>query len=155
MLTLLRRVFLLALLAGGGYAAWTAWQRRNEMVPAAPEWPPLEPTGATGAVTTPTATGDAAPAGTEQAAASLAGEAPSSAAGPAEDEPATAGEAVTVPDWVPPVDGTCPVSHPIKANDNSKIFHLPGGRFYNRTVPERCYATEEAAVRDGYRAAKT
>ena len=45
-------------------------------------------------------------------------------------------------------------SHPIKANDNSNIFHVPGGRFYERTRAERCYATAEAAIADGYRQAK-
>jgi hypothetical protein len=56
--------------------------------------------------------------------------------------------------WVEPVDGACPDGYPIKANDNSGIFHVPGGRFYERTVPERCYADAEAAAADGYRAAK-
>ena len=40
---------------------------------------------------------------------------------------------------------------PIKANDNSGIFHVPGGRFYDRTVPERCYAERRDAEADGYR----
>ena len=44
--------------------------------------------------------------------------------------------------------------YPIKANDNSGIFHVPGGRFYARTVTERCYANSADAVRDGYRPAK-
>jgi hypothetical protein len=56
--------------------------------------------------------------------------------------------------WVAPVDGTCPPGYPVKANDNSGIFHIPGGRFYERTVPERCYADADDAVADGYRAAK-
>jgi micrococcal nuclease len=56
--------------------------------------------------------------------------------------------------WVPPVEGACPDGYPIKANDNSGIFHVPGGRFYNRTVPERCYANADAALADGYRRAK-
>lgn len=56
--------------------------------------------------------------------------------------------------WVAPVDGQCPQGYPIKANDNSMIFHVPGGRFYDRTVPERCYADADAATADGYRAAK-
>jgi hypothetical protein len=56
--------------------------------------------------------------------------------------------------WVPPVDGACPDGYPIKANDNSGIFHVPGGRFYERTIPERCYPTAQAAEADGYRAAK-
>ncbi|MFK8024729.1 MAG: hypothetical protein AB8G26_12285 [Ilumatobacter sp.] len=57
--------------------------------------------------------------------------------------------------WVlPDDDGTCPITHPIKANDNSGIFHVPDGRFYDRTKAERCYTTSEAASADGYRRAK-
>lgn len=57
--------------------------------------------------------------------------------------------------WVAPLDdGSCPLSHPIKANDNSQIFHEPGGRFYERTRAERCYADAASAEADGYRAAK-
>ena len=56
--------------------------------------------------------------------------------------------------WVEPVDGACPVSHPLKGNDGSKIFHVPGGSSYDRTVPERCYANAEDAQADGYRQAK-
>lgn len=65
------------------------------------------------------------------------------------DVPAEAGA------WVDALDdGSCPISHPIKANDKSSIFHVPGGRFYDRTKPERCYADTEGAVADGYRQAK-
>ena len=56
--------------------------------------------------------------------------------------------------WIAPVDGGCPLSHPVKANDNSGIFHVPGGRFYERTQAERCYRDAAAAEADGYRAAK-
>ena len=56
--------------------------------------------------------------------------------------------------WVAPVDGQCPDGYPVKANDKSGIFHLPGGRFYERTVPERCYADAADAEADGYRRAK-
>ncbi len=56
--------------------------------------------------------------------------------------------------WVAPVDGQCPEGYPVKANDNSGIYHLPGGRFYDRTIPERCYASAEGAEADGYRRAK-
>ncbi|MCY7298980.1 MAG: hypothetical protein LH616_07210 [Ilumatobacteraceae bacterium] len=56
--------------------------------------------------------------------------------------------------WVAPVGGACPDGYPIKGNDNSGIFHIPGGRFYERTVPERCYATADDALADGYRQAK-
>ena len=58
------------------------------------------------------------------------------------------------PDWIAPVDGTCPLSHPVKGNANSRIYHLPGGRFYDSTVPERCYRDESAAEADGMRASK-
>ncbi|MGZ0220635.1 MAG: sunset domain-containing protein [Acidimicrobiales bacterium] len=60
----------------------------------------------------------------------------------------------TIDLWVEPVDGACPVSHPIKGNDGSKIFHVPGGSSYDRTAPERCYASAEDAEADGYRQAK-
>lgn len=57
------------------------------------------------------------------------------------------------PDWVEPADGTCPEGYPVKAN-RTGIYHLPGGRFYDRTTPARCYTTPEAAERDGYRRSK-
>ncbi len=56
-----------------------------------------------------------------------------------------------------PLDAwTCPVSHPIKGNFTTYsgepcIYHVPGGRFYDKTKPERCYATEAEARRDGCR----
>lgn len=56
--------------------------------------------------------------------------------------------------WVEPVDGACPASHPVKLNETSGIFHLPGGRFYERTNADRCYTSAEAAAADGYRASK-
>lgn len=34
------------------------------------------------------------------------------------------------------------------------IYHVPGGRSYDRTVPEQCFSTESAAVASGYRRAK-
>jgi hypothetical protein len=58
------------------------------------------------------------------------------------------------PAWVRPVDGACPVTHPVKGKTNSKIYHVPGGRFYATTVPERCYRDEAAAEADGMRASK-
>jgi hypothetical protein len=51
-------------------------------------------------------------------------------------------------------DGTCPVSHPIKAKLASGIYHVPGGANYERTKPDRCYADEAAAVADGLRRSK-
>ncbi len=55
---------------------------------------------------------------------------------------------------LPSADGSCPAGYPVKANDNSGIFHMPGGRFYDRTKAERCYSDAEAAIADGYRRAK-
>lgn len=56
---------------------------------------------------------------------------------------------------VSPQDASsCSISHPIKGNFTTYsgercIYHVPGGQFYNRTKPERCYATGEEAVKDG------
>jgi hypothetical protein len=68
--------------------------------------------------------------------------------------PAPASAAPSAQRWVPPVNGACPEGYPLKANDNSGIFHVPGGRFYARTVAERCYANADDAIADGYRPAK-
>ena len=51
---------------------------------------------------------------------------------------------------------SCPSSHPIKGNfttyDGSRcIAHPPGGASYNRTYPERCYASMQEAIADGCR----
>ncbi|QXC63080.1 hypothetical protein KSP35_10020 [Aquihabitans sp. G128] len=56
--------------------------------------------------------------------------------------------------WVDPVEGGCPDGYPVKAKVKSGIFHLPGMAFYDRTAPDRCYPTAEAAVADGLRPAK-
>jgi hypothetical protein len=58
------------------------------------------------------------------------------------------------PPWVEPADGSCPASHPVKANMTSGIFHVPGGGSYERTNPDRCYADATSAEADGLRAAK-
>lgn len=53
----------------------------------------------------------------------------------------------------------CPASHPIKGNFTTYsrercIYHVPGQRFYQKTNPERCFATEEEAMLDGCRVSK-
>jgi hypothetical protein len=48
----------------------------------------------------------------------------------------------------------CPAWAPIKGNANSGIYHVPGGRYYSRTKPEECFATEAAAQAAGYRRSK-
>ena len=61
---------------------------------------------------------------------------------------------------VPPEDAwTCPLTQPIKGNFTTYsgercIYHMKGGQFYGKTKPERCYATEEEAVKDGCRRSK-
>jgi micrococcal nuclease len=66
--------------------------------------------------------------------------------------PPTASQPTPVPGRAAPLpDGSCPPSHPIKGNANSGIYHVPGQQFYIRTVAEDCFATEQDAVRAGYR----
>ena len=123
----IRRLLVFALLGAAAAAAVRALRGRPALTAppdTGPTWPPLD-TGAT----TPAA-------GTE----------PSAAV-------ATAGVAATRT-WVEPVDGGCPTGYPVKANHSSHIYHVPGGQFYERTVPERCYTDPQAAEADGYRAAR-
>jgi hypothetical protein len=57
---------------------------------------------------------------------------------------------------MPPLDdGSCPRGYPLKAKESSGIFHVPGGRFYERTNPDRCYANAADAEADGYRRSKS
>ncbi|MGZ4790340.1 MAG: sunset domain-containing protein, partial [Ilumatobacteraceae bacterium] len=56
--------------------------------------------------------------------------------------------------WVAPNNGECPAGYPIKVNEDSGIYHVPGGRFYARTAADRCYANADDALADGYRPAK-
>jgi hypothetical protein len=58
------------------------------------------------------------------------------------------------PFTLPEADGSCPKTHPVKAKLASGIYHVPGGGNYERTNPDRCYASAEAAEADGLRAAK-
>jgi hypothetical protein len=128
MVKLLRRVFWLGLLGGAGFAGFSAWQRKAEPAgQAGPQWPPFEPTRAA------------------QEAVGFAGIA-------SETHPEAASDSTV--SWMRPVDGACPDGYPIKANEQSMIFHVPGGLSYERTIPERCYARAEDAEADGYRRAK-
>ena len=129
----IRRLTLLGLLGGG--ANWFLKSRRKPEPAVASEamWPPLRLVDEPNQNATPASATSADADDTTETTAPISGHAVA---------------------WVAPVDGACPVSHPIKGNDGSKIFHVPGGRSYDRTIPERCYATPEAATADGYRAAK-
>ena len=60
------------------------------------------------------------------------------------------------PGVVPQTPWACPSSHPIKGyltDESGRVYHRPGSRYYEETSPERCYATEEEARRDGSRRA--
>ncbi|QTH38013.1 hypothetical protein [Yimella sp. cx-51] len=48
----------------------------------------------------------------------------------------------------------CPSWAPIKGNASSRIYHLPGQRYYSKTKPEMCFANERAAIAAGYRKSK-
>jgi micrococcal nuclease len=56
---------------------------------------------------------------------------------------------------VPPIsEDDCPQSAPIKGNQSSGIYHMPGDAYYDVTDPEECFASEAAAQAAGYRAAE-
>ncbi|MBM3218903.1 MAG: hypothetical protein FJZ38_09510 [Candidatus Rokubacteria bacterium] len=60
---------------------------------------------------------------------------------------------------VPPdTPWSCPASHPVKgylSESGRRIYHLPGSAWYEEASPERCYATEAEALRDGSRPARS
>lgn len=144
----LRRFIRLGLIGGAGAAVYTVWHRRQVDRPA-PEWSAVDPAPLrlvgddlhrTATTFTPLSD-DPSP-----------NDAP--IVGPMPDDSAAA-DGPPASTWMPPVDGACPSGYPIKGNANSRIYHVPGGRFYDRTVPERCYASAADAEADGYRAAKS
>jgi large subunit ribosomal protein L4 len=47
-------------------------------------------------------------------------------------------------------DGSEPDGFPVKGNESSKIYHLPGTSFYNRTKAEVWFATAEDAEKAGF-----
>ena len=75
---------------------------------------------------------------------------PEAAPAPAPEAAPAAGDAGPVSG----ADSVCPDSHPVKANDNSGIYHVPGQQHYGRTNARNCYASAAAAQADGYRAAR-
>ena len=50
----------------------------------------------------------------------------------------------------PQSDGSCPLSHPIKARYATGRYHEPGSGSYENVVADVCYATAEAAEADGF-----
>lgn len=49
-------------------------------------------------------------------------------------------------------DGSAPEGFAIKGNDSSKLYHVPGSRYYDSTVAEIWFATPEDAERAGFSA---
>jgi hypothetical protein len=140
----IRRSLWVVLVSAAGGATYAWWRDHSAPeVPAPAEWPPLTA---------------APPAGTQPEPAGVSGsELPSAASfvNALVDAPEARSADQDAGGWANPLDdGSCPLDHPVKANDNSGIFHVPGGRFYDRTRPERCYSTPDAARSDGYRQAK-
>jgi hypothetical protein len=132
--TALRRTVLLTLLALGVGAALSWW--RSQATTPTPAQPPQWPDWPARAGEPSAATATSAAAAKVDAVAST-----SVAAEPA---------------WLPAnEDGSTPEGHPVKVKESSGIFHVPGGRFYDRTKPDRCYPTAAAAEADGYRRSKT
>ncbi len=147
LLVTVRRALWLVLISAIGGAAYAYWRDRNVVEPAGPaEWPPL-PSPEPAPTPTPPAAAAASPTPPASSAASFVNA--------LVDAPEARSSDGVAGGWVAPADdGSCPVSHPVKANDNSGIFHMPGGRFYERTKAERCYQSADAALADGYRQAK-
>lgn len=150
---LLRRVFNLGVLSGLGYAIYRliSGQDRHHEDGREPSAPPTPAPGA------PTPRPE--PPRTERAGTSPQDTRPSS--GPKQPAPATVrsigvGEVPGhVPKWIDPLpDGSAPDTHPVKANMDSGIFHLPGGAHYDRVSPDRCYRDAESAEADGLRPSK-
>jgi hypothetical protein len=48
-------------------------------------------------------------------------------------------------------DDSCPDDYPIKGNMPSRVYHLPDQPTYQRTIPEVCFGTEDAAMTAGFR----
>jgi large subunit ribosomal protein L22 len=65
-----------------------------------------------------------------------------------------ASEASAVPEGAvaAPEDGSVPDGYPIKGNQNSMKYHVPGGRYYDVTIAEVFFDTPEHAEAAGYEA---
>ena len=51
-----------------------------------------------------------------------------------------------------PEDGSIPDGYPIKGNQNSMKYHVPGGRYYDVTIAELFFDTPEHAEAAGFEA---
>jgi hypothetical protein len=168
--TTLRRGLLMLLIGATGGAVWS-WMRSRGAAGSsatAPEWPPLTTVGGVTAgpavvdtsttIVTPTESDpdpDDVTPGTQTSGSNTTTTTTTSIVNALIDAPEARSDQAAGTWQSPNDDGSCPDTHPIKANDNSGIYHVPGGRFYDRTKAERCYRSEAAAEADGYRRAKS
>jgi large subunit ribosomal protein L4 len=68
----------------------------------------------------------------------------------ADDEPATQNGPHGPGSHAPLEDGSMPEGFEIKGNAQSNLYHVPGSRYYNATIAEVWFATEEAAEAAGF-----
>jgi len=155
----------LGLLIGIGFAVAKIFRPKPEQsfAPTAREWPPLEPSipkpaAAPAPVVSPPAptpvVQEPAPAPVEKAPVAKKAAAPAKKAPVAKKAASPAPAKKVLAAWVDPEGNICPQTHPVKAKLSSKIFQVPGNFAYDRTKPDRCYESPEAATKDGMRAAK-
>lgn len=91
------------------------------------------------------------PAG--QATAKATAKATANPSPPVADKPEKPGDRAG--DWVAPdSSGAAPSTHPVKVKLSSRIYREPGASGYDRTRPDRCYTSAEAAEADGFVRAK-
>jgi hypothetical protein len=137
------------------------WDRGSAFEPAAPPvWPPFSDSDATGLTSEALEPEDsvASDANSRQLASESTDAAGSDASSPdVASDPTDVGpltDEAAEARWVPPVEKLCPEGFPIKAKVSSGVYHAPGGAMYDRTTPDRCYASREDAERDGFRSSK-
>ncbi|MDQ3694020.1 MAG: hypothetical protein M3464_10370 [Chloroflexota bacterium] len=112
---------------------------------AAPAVPPAAP--AANAAPTEAPVGDGKRAEPDRAKADSAAEPASTPADKDTHEPSVPNNAVRGDG-----SGDCPDDYPIKGNASSRIYHVPATQSYERTIPEFCFPTTEAAEAAGFRA---
>ena len=141
------RILAIAAVVAGVVGAVRSLRSRQDPLPSPSSpsgqpWPPLQPEPASGPATR-AATRQETTASSQGSATIVA---PEPDGVPVHDS--------STPWTEPTSDGECPDGFPIKAKLSSKIFHAPGQLNYERTTPDRCYSSAEAAEADGLRAAK-
>lgn len=144
-----KRIVGAGLVGGAAYTLWRIYRSSVASGPEGPTWeaapfpfPPVPSTRSTTADPAQPAPATGSPTGghTQIPAGMEPGGGPETDDGVAGIEP-----------WMEPIDGQCPLSHPVKAKLSSGIFHVPGGQSYDRTKPDRCYVDSAAAEADGLR----